>query len=107
MCSRGNSRSRSQELGAGANEIAEDKNHSSSYLLAPSSHPSLYLPAPRGHPLRGGREGLSSTRLARLREFNVMRSTTTSAPSSGALFQSASPPNPRSPKPVETEPGIT
>src|SRR5262245_35151492 len=56
--------------------------------------------------LRGGFDGRSSTRLARLREFSRSRSRTTSATSSAEIFQSA--PFCSSPvKPVATEPGIT
>ena len=54
-----------------------------------------------------GFDGRSSTRLGRLRGSCCSRLTTTSATSSGAIFQSApfegSPP----PNPVATDPGIT
>ncbi len=53
-----------------------------------------------------GRDGRSSMRLGRLREGNVTSSRTSSATSSGAIFQS-DPVSPlRPPKPVATEPGM-
>ena len=53
----------------------------------------------------GGRDGRISTCSGGFGDRARRRSITTRATSSGASFQSASPPTPRSPKLVETEPG--
>ncbi len=58
------------------------------------------------HPFTG-REGLSSTRLGRLRGFISRRSNTTWPTSSGWIFQAAFPASPRPLNPVATDPGST